>query len=97
MRYLLLFLAYFIISLILLMSILFPERLSSPLDFFLITLYFVPCVGTFDVLGQRIMDQAWFSKLPQIVKVTLGIIAIVVFILGLQMLVDVIGMNTEPW
>jgi len=97
MRYLLLFFVYFIISLILLLSILFPERLSSPLDFLLLTLYFVPCVGTFDVLGQRLMEYAWFSNLPQLLKIVLGIIAIVVFIFALSLMVDVIGMNTEPW
>jgi len=97
MRYLLLFFVYFVISLILLLGILFPERMSSPLDFLILTLYFVPCVGTFDVLGQRLMDQAWFSNLPQILKVIFGIIAIILLIVALQMLVDVIGMNTEPW
>lgn len=97
MRYLLLFLVYFLISLVFLLSILYPERLSSPLDFFLLTLYFVPCVGTFDVLGQRLMENARFSGLPQSVKLIFGIISLVVFIFALSLLVDVVGMNTEPW
>ncbi|MDH5257352.1 MAG: hypothetical protein OEX07_05075 [Gammaproteobacteria bacterium] len=97
MRYLLLFLVYFVISLVLLLSILFPERLSSPLDFFILTLYFVPCVGTFDVLAQRLMDNARFSNLPQFVKIIFGIISLGVFIFALDILVDLVGMNTEPW
>ena len=97
MRYLLLFLVYFVVSLILLLVIIFPERLSSPLDFLLLTLYIVPCVGTFDVLGQRLMDNDRFSKLPHMLKVLFGIISIVVFVFALSMLVDVVGMNTEPW
>ena len=97
MRYLLLFLVYFVISLVLLLSILYPERLSSPLNFLLLTLYFVPCVGTFDVLGQRLMDNARFSNLPQSVKLIFGVISVFVFISALSMLVDVVGMATEPW
>ena len=97
MRYLLLFLVYFVISLVLLLGILFPNRLSSPLDFFLLTLYFVPCVGTFDVLGQRLMDNERFANLPQILKFSLGIVALVVFIFALQKLVDFVGMTTVPW
>ena len=97
MRYLLLFLVYFVISLILLLGILFPERLSSPLDFFLLTLYFVPCVGTFDVLAQRVMDNTRFSSLPQALKYLIGIISLVIFIFALSMLVDFVGMTTEPW
>ena len=97
MRYLLLFLVYFLISLILLLGILFPNRLSSPLDFFLLTLYFVPCVGTFDVLGQRLMDNNKFASLPQAIKFTIGIVSLVAFIFGLNLLVDIVGMNTQPW
>jgi len=97
MRYILLFFVYFVISLILLLGIIFPERMSSPLDFLILTLYIVPCVGTFDVLGQRLMERDWFSKLPQMLKVIFGIVSIILFIMALQVLVDLIGMNTEPW
>ena len=97
MRYLLLFFVYFSISLFLLLSILFPLRLSSPLDFFLLTLYLVPCVGTFDVLAQRLMDNVWFSNLPQFIKVIFGLVSLIVFISALNMLIEVVGMNTEPW
>jgi len=97
MRYLLLFFVYFVISLILLLGILFPERMSSPLDFFILTLYFVPCIGTFDVLAQRLMETNWFSKLSQSLKFIFGITSVVLFIFGLSLLVDVVGMNTEPW
>jgi len=97
MRYLLLFFVYFVISLILLLGILFPERMSSPLDFFILTLYFVPCIGTFDVLAQRLMETNWFSKLSQSLKFIFGITSVVAFIFGLSLLVDVVGMNTEPW
>ena len=97
MRYLLLFLVYFVISLILLLGILFPERLSSPMDFFLLSLYFVPCVGTFDVIAQRLMDNEKFSKLPQSVKYAIGLVSLIAFIFALSLLVDVVGMKTEPW
>ena len=97
MRYLLLFFVYFVISIILLLGILFPERLSSPLDFLLLTLYFVPCVGTVDVLGQRLMDHAWFSNTPLLLKFIFGFISLIIFIYALSMLVDLVGMTTEPW
>jgi len=97
MRYLLLFSVYLAISLILLLGILYPERLSSPMDFLLLTLYFIPCVGTFDALVQRLMDNAWFSSLPLLLKFIFGIILLVAFIFALDMLVDLVGMKTEPW
>ena len=97
MRYLLLFFVYFVISIILLLGILFPERMTSPLDFFILTLYFVPCVGTFDVLGQRLMEKTWFSNLSFLLKASFGLIAIIIFIFAMQMMVNIVGMNTEPW
>jgi len=81
----------------LLLGILFPERMSSPLDFLILTLYFVPCVGTFDVLGQRLMEKTWFSNLTLLVKFIFGTISLVIFIFALNMLVDAVGMTTEPW
>jgi len=97
MRYLSLFLAYFFVSLLLLLAILFPLRPDSAMGFFTLTLVLVPVVGTFDMLGQRMIEADWFTNFSYHLKAACGIIFLIIFVFALYIVIQIIGITTIPW
>ncbi len=97
MRYVLLAVAYMVLSFIVGLGFLFPNRPVSGFEFFLVAAMIIPVIALFDFIGQKIIDNKTFVSLPQTMRVVVGIAVLGVFLMTIDFSIGILGLEVEPW
>ena len=97
MRYMLLVVAYMLVSFIVGLGYLFPNRPISIFDFFLVAAVILPLVALFDFIGQKVIESGVFNNLSQLLRIVVGIGVLAVFLFSVQFGVGLLGIEVEPW
>jgi len=97
MRYVLLAVAYMLLSFVVGLGFLFPNRPVSVFEFFLVAAMIIPVIALFDFIGQKIIDNKTFVSLPQAIRVVIGIAVIGVFLVAVDFSIGILGLEVEPW
>ncbi len=97
MRYVLLIVAYMLLSFIVGLGFLYPNRPVSVFEFFLVAAMVIPVIALFDYIGQKVIENEMFVSLPQAIRVVVGIVVLGVFLVTVDFSISILGLEVESW
>lgn len=97
MRYVFLLVAYMLLSFIVGLGFMFPNRPVSVFEFFLVASVIIPIIALFDYIAQKVIENQTFLGMSQILRVLFGIVILGVFFTCIDFGIGILGLEVEPW